>query len=185
MIRIERDTRDKAQLAMDALFGVKEALADRNARPFRGIREAYTHCTGDADFFFLNRGDGFYRTSEAIATTDFPNILLNSMTKQLLQDYADYTAAFFPGLEKLYVSTKPGDYKSQDRVRLGYLSDLPTVAESGPYTELTKPTDEKVSYSLTKKGGLLTVSEETIRNDDLGKIMQFPQRIARAARHTL
>jgi hypothetical protein len=184
MIRIERDTRDKAQLAMDAMMGVREAQADRNVCPFRGIREAYGYLTGDFELRLLDSG-GLYRTSEAIATTDFPNILLNSMTKQLLQDYADYTATFFPGLEKLYVSAKPGDYKSQDRVRLGYLSDLPTVAESGLYTELTKPTDEKVSYSLLKKGGVLTISEETIRNDDLGRIMQFPQRMARAARHTL
>jgi len=182
VIRIQRDTRDKAQLAMDALLGVREARADRNVRPFRGIREAYVHCTGDGDFLDLNRGN-FYRTSEAIATTDFPNILLNSLTKKLIQDYQEYN--FLPGLEKLYVATTAADYKPQDRVRLGYLSDLPTVAEAGPYTELTKPTDEKITYSLAKKGGLLTISEETIRNDDLGKITQFPERMARAARHTL
>src|SRR2546425_6094926 len=182
MIRIQRDTREKVQLAMDGLLGVREARSS-GIRPFRGIKEAYTHCTNDLDFAFLSRGDGFYRVSEAIATTDFPNILLNSLTKKLIQDYQEYN--FLPGLEKLYVATTAADYKPQDRVRLGYLQDLPTVAEAGPYTELTKPTDEKVTYSLTKKGGLLTISEETIRNDDLGKIMQFPQRTARAARHTL
>jgi hypothetical protein len=105
------------------------------------------------------------------------------MTKKLLQDYDEYQIV--PNLERLFVATTLGDYKTQDRVRLGYLGDLPTVNEAAAYTELTKPTDEKISYSIAKRGGLLTISEETIRNDDLSKIAQFPGRLARAARHTL
>jgi hypothetical protein len=180
-IEVGRNSQDKIQLAMDALLGVKEARADRNVKPFRGIREAYQHISGDRECSF-GQG-GFFRVSEAIATTDFPNILLNSLTKKLIQDYAEFQIV--PGLEKLYTTTRLTDYKPQDRVRLGYLSDLPTVAEAGAYTELTKPTDEKITYSIGKKGGLLTISEETIRNDDLNKIAQFPNRLARAARHTL
>jgi hypothetical protein len=181
VIEVGRNSQDKIQLAMDAMLGVREAKIDRNTRPFRGLREAYVLITGDRDLQF-DRG-GFLRTSEAIATSDFPNILLSSLTKKLIQDYAEYQIV--PGLEKLYVTANLGDYKTQDRVRMGYLSDLPTVAEAGPYTELTKPTDEKISYTIGKRGGLLTISEETIRNDDLGKIAQFPNRMARAARHTL
>jgi len=154
----------------------------RNARPFRGLREAYSICTGDRELLQLDRG-GLYKTSEAIATTDFPNLLLNSLTKKLIQDYDEFV--FLPQLEKLYVTSTLNDYKSQDRVRMGYLSDLPTVTESSPYTELTKPTDEKISYSPIKKGGILTISEETIRNDDLGKLNAAVDRLARAARHTL
>jgi hypothetical protein len=179
---VGRESVDKIQLGMDAMLGVKEALADRNVRPFRGLKEAYVFCTGDSCCSLVDRG-GLFRTSEAIATTDFPNILLSSLTKKLIQDYIEWQV--FPGLEKLYTATVLGDYKPQDRVRMGYLSDLPTVVEAGPYAEITKPTDEKITYSLVKKGGLLTISEETIRNDDLGKIMQFPNRLARAARHTL
>jgi hypothetical protein len=181
MIRVELNSRDKIQTAMDGLFGVKESRA-RGIRAFRGIREAYTHIVGDPYCEQLNSG-GIYKVSETIATTDFPNILLNSLTKKLIQDYQEYN--FIPQLEKLYVATTLGDYKSQDRVRMGYLGDLPTMAESGPYTELTKPTDEKISYSPVKKGGIITVSEETIRNDDLGKIAMMTTRLARAARHTL
>jgi hypothetical protein len=181
VIRVERNTRDKIQAAMDGLLGVKEARHS-GIRPFRGIREAYAYCTGDFDLQLLDSG-GLYRTSEAIATTDLPNILLNSLTKKLIQDYEEWQVV--PGLEKLYTTSVLGDYKPQDRVRMGYLSDLPTVAEAGPYTELTKPTDEKITYTIVKKGGLITISEETIRNDDLGKVMQMTQRLARAARHTL
>jgi hypothetical protein len=186
---------DKAQLAMDVMLGVKEKgqqlyAAQRDVpvltgkvKAFRGIKEAYALCTGDVDMKFGRGAGGFQKVSEAIATTDFPNLLLNSMTKKLIQDYAEWN--FLPQLEKLYVPATLGDYKSQDRVREGYLSDLPTVNEAAPYVELTKPTDEKISYAPSKRGGLLTISEETIRNDDLGKIAQFPTRMARAGRHTL
>ena len=181
-VRAGRESLDKIRLGMDAMLGVKEALADRNVRPFRGIKEAYVYCTGDTDCTEIERG-GLFRVSEAITTTDFPNILLNSLTKKLIQDYAEFQIV--PGLERLYTTTILGDYKPQDRVRMGYLGDLPTVSEAAAYMELTKPTDEKITYSIVKKGGLLTISEETIRNDDLGKIAQFPNRLARAARHTL
>ncbi len=181
MIQVGLGSRDKIQAAMDGLLGVKEARWS-GIRPFRGIRDAYAHCTGDFDVSQIDRG-GIWRVSEAIATTDFPNILLNSLTKKLLQDYTEFQIV--QGLERLYITSRLGDYKPQDRVRLGYLSDLPAVLEAGVYTELTKPTDEKITYTIGKKGGLLTISEETIRNDDLGKIAQFPNRMARAARHTL
>jgi hypothetical protein len=180
-IEVGRNSQDKIQGAMDAMLGVKEALKDRNVKPFRGLRDAYALCTGDRELTFGS--GGFFRVSESIATTDFPNILLNSLTKKLLQDYMEFQIV--PGLERLYTTTRLTDYKPQDRVRLGYLGDLPTVAEAGPYVELTKPTDEKITYTIGKKGGLLTISEETIRNDDLNKIAQFPNRLARAGRHTL
>ncbi|HEX7285697.1 MAG TPA: hypothetical protein VF532_05910 [Candidatus Angelobacter sp.] len=194
-VEVGLETVDKVQLAMDAMMGVKDKgqelfsvqegkpVLKGKVKPFRGIREAYSICTGDPDCSFGKHGTGFFKVSEAIATTDFPNILLNSMTKKLLQDYDEYQIV--PNLEKMFVATTLGDYKTQDRVRLGYVGDLPTVAEAAVYTELTKPTDEKISYTISKRGGLLTISEETIRNDDLSKIAQFPGRLARAARHTL
>lgn len=179
-ITFGRETQDKIQLAMDAMLGVREALADRSVRPFRGLREAYEWVTGDQDFQ-IDRG-GFFRSSEAITTSDFPNLLLNSMTKKLIQDYA---AVGMGGMERLYTTARLNDYKTQDRVRLGYLDDLATVNEAAAYLEITKPTDEKISYAPFKKGGLMTISEETIRNDDLGKVATFPSRLARAARRTL
>ena len=196
MIRVGLETREKVQLAMDGMLGVKEATQqfyaqkmhrtaltfDHRIAPFRGLRDAYAYCTGDKDCSKINEG-GFWMVSEAVATTDFPNILLDSMFKRLIQDYAEYGMG---GMEQVVTEGEAlTDYRTRNRVRMGYMGDLPTVAESGPYTELTKPTDEKITYTPIKKGGLLTVSEETIRADDLNKIKQFSQRMARAGRHTL
>jgi hypothetical protein len=197
-VSVGLETRDKVQLAMDLMLGVKESGqqayaammhkpvlgGDASVTAFRGIKDAYFVITGDRDLNFGRNGiGGFTRVTEAVATTDFPNILLDSMLKRLIQDYQEVG---MNGLEQV-ITEGPAlaDYRTQSRVREGYFGDLPTVAEAGPYTELTKPTDEKVTYAPVKKGGLLTVSEETIRADDLGKIKQFPQRLARAGRHTL
>lgn len=180
-VRVGLETRDKVQMALHRMLGVKEA-ASSGVRPFRGIQEAYQYCTGDADLSQVNKG-GLWKVTEAIATTDFPNLLLDSMFKKLIQDYAEYGMG---GLEQVLSDGPPlSDYRTRNRVRMGYFGDIPTVAEAGPYTELTKPTDERVTYTPLKKGGLLTISEETIRADDTDKINQFPARLARAARHTL
>src|SRR5437016_7778708 len=97
-VEVGRNSLDKVRLAMDGMLGVREARSS-GIRPFRGLKEAYIFCTGDAFCENVDRG-GLYLTSEAIATTDFPNILLNSLTKKLIQDYQEYQIV--PGLEKLY-----------------------------------------------------------------------------------
>ncbi|HWR37016.1 MAG TPA: hypothetical protein VN622_14230 [Clostridia bacterium] len=175
------DSTDKVQLAMDQLLGVKES-AGKGVTPFRGLRDAYGFITGDRECRFGAEG-GFLKVSEAVASTDFPNILANSMTKRALQDYAEVGKG---GIDQLYtVADGISDFKTQDRVRDGYFGDIPIVAENGPYTELAKPTDEKIQYVLQKRGGLLTISEETIRNDDLQKVKNWPGKIVRAYRRTL
>jgi hypothetical protein len=197
------ESRDKAQLAMDRMLGVTESgqkayvevmgkagkevtllAGEAGIKAFRGPKEAYILITGDRDFSFGRNGEGgFTKVTEAVATTDFPNILLDSMFKRLIQDYSEVGMS---GLDQL-ITEGPAltDYRTQSRIREGYMSDLPIVAEGAPYLELTKPTDEKVTYAPQKRGGLLTISEETIRADDLGKIKQFPMRLARSGRHTL
>jgi hypothetical protein len=73
----------------------------------------------------------------------------HSMTKKALQDYAEVGMG---GLDMVISKVSISDYKTQDRVRDGYFGDLATVAEAGPYTEFTKPTDEKIQYALAKRG---------------------------------
>jgi hypothetical protein len=191
------DSADKMELAMEAAIGVKEAVG-KGVPAFRSLREAYTAITGDYDLARLSGGAGFsgqrMLASEAVLTGDFPNILLNSMTKRLLQDWAELA---LDGLSNLYTKQSISDYKQQDRVREGYFNELPIVGEGGlgdagntgngtaSYLEVTRPTDEHIFYTLQKRGGMLSISEETIRNDDLGAISRFPGRLARAGRWTL
>jgi len=195
--RVGLETVDKLALAMEAAIGVKESM-NKGVPAFKSMRAAYTAITGDYDLTKLTGGGGFTGTrmlaSEAVLTADFPNILLNSMTKRLLQDWAELA---LDGLSDLYTKQSISDFKQQDRVREGYFGELPIVGEGGlgdagntgngtpSYLEVTRPTDEHIYYTLQKRGGMLSISEETIRNDDLGAIARFPGRLARAGRWTL
>ncbi|MBZ5627727.1 MAG: hypothetical protein LAO06_02560 [Acidobacteriia bacterium] len=179
------------QAAMDATFGVKEAIA-LGVKPFRSLRgllalrEAYAAITGDAELTRLGTGGIWSRAALAatnIEVASFPSILLNALNKRVIQDYAEVGMR---GLDRVYTVADPiGDYKTQSRVRLGYLDDLSDVAEGGVYQEFDKPTDDKIQYAVTKKGNVLSVTEETIYNDDLGKLKGFSERMARAGRRTL
>lgn len=181
MIRVGRDTNDKVQIAMDGLFGVREAMRDKTVRPFRGIREAFREITGIEDYADFTDG-GFFRTAETVVTTDFPNLLKNSVTKRVIQDYAEVGMG---GLEQIISETEVDNFKTQDRTRLGYYGNLPTVAENATYLEFTKPTDEIINYSVAKYGGFQDITWETVLNDDTGSISSFAPRVARAARNTL
>lgn len=179
-VRMGRETQDKLQLAMDKMMGVKAALEDKTVPAFRGIREAFIEVTGSSDFAAIASG-ALYKVRAAITTASLPQILLNSMTKRLLQDYM---AIGWKGLDRLVSFVGVSDFKTQDRVRLGYFPDLATVAEDAAYVEIANPTDEKISYAVSKKGNLFTLTEETIRNDDTGKLRSIPERLARAAIRT-
>jgi hypothetical protein len=182
--RVELDSADKLSLAMEAALGVRESQS-KGVPAFRGLMEGYKQITGDWNLDRLRGGGTFsgnLLTAEAVLTGDFPNILLNSMTKRLLQDWAELA---LDGLKSLYTSAPISDYKLQDRVREGFFSELPVVTEGANYAEVSYPTDELITYQMVKYGGMLTISEETIRNDDLGAIARFPGRLARAGRFTL
>ncbi len=182
---ISLDDSDKVALATGQLLGVKEAFG-KGVPAFKSLKQAYAHITGDSDLSMLSSG-GLYRSALAagdpVGTADFPNILLDAIHKRLLQDWAELG---MQGLDQLYeVGPAIVDYRSQNRVRDGYFGDLNDVGEGADYQPINKPTDEKVAFSVGKKGGILTISEETIRNDDLGSIARWPNKLARAARHTL
>ncbi|GCE21608.1 hypothetical protein KDK_54080 [Dictyobacter kobayashii] len=58
-------------------------------------------------------------------------------------------------------------------MRLGAFGSLPVVAEDTPYSAVTL-TDSAATYVPQKRGNLVTISRETILNDDLQAIRQIP-----------
>lgn len=174
------DSRDKLQLAMEAMLGVPN---DKGVPKFRGIKDAYIQITGDHGLDRLGSGFTGYRlASEAVTTASFPNILLDAMHKALAKDYAENDLG---GLQNTFYATSLDDYRTRNIVRDGYFGELPIVSEGGAYTEIGYPSDEKAYYTPQKRGNVLTITEETIRNDDLGAIARWPGKLGRAARNGL
>ncbi len=121
------------------------------------------------------------RITEADTTTaSFSYLLGTSMNKRLLKDYQAWPAEW----QKWVTIVPIRDFKQQTRVRLGAFGSLPIVAEDTAYQAVTL-TDSAATYVAQKRGNLVTVSRETIINDDLQAIKQIPTKLAVAAAYTL
>lgn len=148
--------------------------------PFRSIREAYVAFTGDANV--TGRLPKNSRFMASLSTTDWANILANTLNRRMSRDYA------MLGLDawRAIVDITPlKDFKEQQRVRYGGYPNLAIVGQRDPYPALASPTDEKATYSPAKRGGTEDITREMILNDDVGSIQKIPTRMARAAAQTL
>ena len=190
---------EKVQAAFDLMFEddrikmLSDAERTRFAgiRAFTSIREAYARATGDPAVSGAGSGSlGMIRVSEHApigriteadtTTASFSYLLGTSMNKRLLKDYQAWPAEW----QRFCTITPIKDFKQQTRVRLGAFGSLSTVAEDTAYSTISLQ-DSAATYVPTKRGNLVTVSRETIVNDDLFAIKQIPTKLAVSAAYTL
>jgi hypothetical protein len=184
---------EKIQAAFDRMFDLDiDTTRLGNIRGFTSILEAYTRVTGGTQVHgFSERSQlGSIRVSEYApvgriseadtTTASFSYLLGTSMNKRLLKDYQAWPAEWM----KFCTIAPIRDFKQQTRVRFGAFGSLPVVAEDTPYTAVTL-TDSAATYVPQKRGNLVTISRETIINDDLQAIKQIPTKLAVAAAYTL
>ncbi len=165
---------------------------DRTKSPM-SFREAYIEITGDRKVTGLMAdcdrqrlreavGDES-RFAEAISSTTFANILGDSITRAMIREYGTLEA--YGDWRWLCDVVSVSDFRENQRVRMGGYGNLPAVAENGPYNALTSPGDEAAKYKATKRGGVETLSIETVANDDVGLIRRIPIALATSAGRTL
>jgi phage major head subunit gpT-like protein len=184
---------EKIQAAFDRMFELEiDTSRLGNIRGFTSIREAYARVTGDPSVsgfsersllgqIRIGEHAPLTRISEGDTTTaSFSYLLGTSMNKRLLKDYQAWPAEW----QKFCTIVPIRDFKQQTRVRLGAFGSLSTVAEDSAYTTLSL-TDTAATYVPMKRGNLVTISRETIINDDLMAIRQIPTKLAVAAAYTL
>jgi hypothetical protein len=176
--------RKKIDQMMDDFF------AQTPGKPLMSFKECYIEITGDrrvsgrlddCDRAKLREASSDFR--ESLDSGSFTNVLGNSITRRMLNDYRtdDVYSVWRPIVSRVPLS----DFRTQERTRYGGYGDLPIVAESDPYTELGSPTDEKATYAAGKRGGTESVTLEMIKNDDVGAISRIPVKLSRAAKRTL
>lgn len=190
---------EKMQMAFDLMFdknGDMVSDADKtrlgHIRGFQSIREAYARVTGDGSINGLSDRSllgnirvsehaPMQRITEADTTTaTFTYLLGTSMNKRLLRDYQAWAAEWM----KFCTIVPIRDFKQQTRVRMGAFGSLPIVPEDAAYSSVTL-SDSAATYVPQKRGNLVTVSRETIVNDDLNAIRTIPTKLAAAAAYTL
>lgn len=175
-IRLIEGQDEKAAKMLDAFF-------DPEDRAVTSIRECYRELTGDSNFTGLIRNCDPQRLRESLRSDSFADVLGDSMARRLVSEYGNESV--YDVYRNLADIVPVSDFRVQERTRFGGYGDLPTVAESDPYTALASPTDEKASYAVSKKGGTEDVTLEMITNDDVGAVQRIPRKLVRAAKRTL
>ncbi len=126
----------------------------------------------------------YHELRESGSASDFPNLLGNTMYKALLSRFNG-----FPSPWKQYAYITPGglaDFKAHDRIILSEAPDLEEIEAGGEggYKD-TKFSDAKYSVQAKTLGRQFTVGRQVIINDDLGGVLQLPNKFGRAAVRTM
>ncbi len=176
---------------LDAFFDP----AHKDHRKVHSFRECYIEITGDrrvtgrlsdCDVPRLREALGSIADEhlrEAISSSTFANVLGDSITRRMMAVYGQLTE--LDAWRQVAQVTSVNDFRTQERVQMGGYGNLPAVAQSAAYAALTSPGDLKATYAATKRGGLETITLETIKNDDVGAVRRVPQELALAAKNTL
>lgn len=122
----------------------------------------------------------YHALKESNATSDFPNILLDSMYKILLDKFKGVNSPWASYVMRGNLS----DFKTHNRILVGEAPDLVKKVEGGPYKG-SSITDYKYGITLETFGRTFGVTRETVINDDLDVIRKQPERFGRAAARTL
>lgn len=192
-IEVGQDSTDKIG---DAVEGMIAGHSINKVAPFRSFTEAFCRIEGGSPFdsnikqkVWLNIRDGavsYTRKAalkEAVTIAGFGEILGDRLHKTMVKEYA---ATGLDDWKKICNITERSDFLTNRATRMGgYGTNMPTVAEGAAYTNLTTPTDEEATYTLAKKGGLETLSWESIMSDNLKALQLIPKRLARGAANTL
>jgi hypothetical protein len=97
----------------------------------------------------------------------------------------DYAAVDYGEDRIISFRRRAVDFRTLEAQRLAYSADLPTVnPEVADYTEAASLGEEQVSYVVSTRGRLMSVTRKTMLADDLGAVLKLPIREGRAARRT-
>ncbi len=191
--QVTQESQEKKVAALDAFF------AQDFAKGYRSFREAFIDFTGraprafDEDFnrVILResiRAEGYdsaraARATESADSTTWNLVLGDSITRRMV---AEYNQPNLRTWQAIVSSTIPvNDFRTQRIDRIGGYGTLPPVNQGAPYQPLTTPTNEEVTYAVTKRGGTEDVTLEMIANDDVRAISRIPGKLGLAAAQTL
>lgn len=163
-------------------------------KPARSFREAYCDITGDrlvtgmvqsCDMRRMRESLGYMqgRFAEAITSATFAYAMVDAIQVAMQRAYANnQTWSDWMWLCDVVPVT---DFRTNHRPQIGGYGNLPAVAQSADYAALTSPGDFDATYAATKRGGIETITLETIANDNVGLLRRIPLGLSTAAARTL
>lgn len=187
-VQVIAESADKFQAAFDVFMGYKwkqdKSLTEAQkelyrsvdgTRPTKSSRALYEMGSGD---YTGTRAGKRGSLTESVNNTTFSNALDTSITRILQFDFSNMPDAKWQN----FVKEVPGETLLQrDRTIIGGIGMLPVVAEGGTYQDMSQPKEYTSSYSLEKRGGYYSVTEEAVLNDRIDALRGLPDKIRNAA----
>lgn len=127
----------------------------------------------------MNLDDDLRGRSGSHTTSDFPLILASTVNRSLRAAYLLAPRTFVPFCRQ---ATAP-DFREVARTQLSELTKFQKVVEGEEYKYLSFG-DSQEKYSLSKYGGIIAVTWETLVNDDLNAFDRVPVAMAEEAAAT-
>jgi len=147
------------------------------------FRECYQRATGDDRLTGRINDVSLMHMRESLGTTDLALALGDAVTRKMLEQYRQPN--IFDCWTKAARIDTSNDFRQKHVIDVGDFEDLHVVPEKGDYPEFGAPGESGVSYSVGKRGGVVKVTFETIKNDDVGVLRNLPQNLVKSAKRTL
>jgi peptidoglycan hydrolase-like protein with peptidoglycan-binding domain len=190
-VQVTQESVDKKRKALDAFFD------GDYANGYRSFKEAYADFTGNRQRSFdedynrtvlresIGSAAGFdsRRAVESADSTTWNLVLGDSITRRLVAEYSQPSLQTWRQVVSSVVPVQ--DFRTQRIDRIGGYGTLPAVNQGAPYQPLTTPTNEEITYAITKRGGTEDLTIEMIANDDVRAIAKIPVKLGLAAAQTL
>jgi phage major head subunit gpT-like protein len=113
----------------------------------------------------------------ALSTSDFPELLADTMNKSLRDSYAEAPQTFSPLVRRATVA----DFKQISRTNYGDAPALEEVKEHGA-VKLGKISEDAEKYEVKTYAKKLRMTRKMLINDDLDAFVRTPAKFGRAAR---
>lgn len=167
-------------LALQARAGVNVDIAGNQ---FRGLslREMARACAEAAGVDTRGMAPSqFIQAAITHTSSDFPAIAGNTVRSAVLRGYADRPESFTSFTSAVTVP----DFKATSLAGLGTFTGITEVPEGGEYPHGTF-SSQGAEIKIAKRGGIFSITEEAIINDDLGLFDRVPYRMGAAAKRSL
>ena len=180
------DERDKRVGAMGAALDARLGHGDRSklqGNAFVGLtlremaRAAAEHAGVDT------RGmapDQFVRAAITHTSSDFPALLGGTVSRAVLRGYEAWPEVY----TELARAVSVPDFRPQSLAGLGQFIGIKKIPEGGEYPYGTFNAAGQ-SVKLSKRGGIFSITDEAIINDDLSLLDAVPSKMGAAAKRNL
>jgi hypothetical protein len=125
---------------------------------------------------FLGRRNGRpIRLSEAATTSEFPTLLRDGIKPRFFERYAAT-----PTTWQQIVQVEQSDRMEEDYLKDSAIGVAPIVSENDSYPEVKMDLDSVITVRNSKRGYIISVTEEMIYFDRIGVIRQIVDKMARS-----